>query len=68
MVLNRLFISGGTSLVVQGLGLPASTAGEHGFYPSKGTRIPNAVGRGQKVKIEIEAKKKKKSMINNNKK
>ena len=41
------------------VGTPCFHYRGHGFYPSWGTRIPNAVGSGQKIKIEIEAKKKK---------
>ena len=42
--------SGGTSLAVQWLGLHASTAGGTGLIPGQGTKIPQAVQRGQKIK------------------
>ena len=38
----------GTSLEVQGLGLCASTAGELGLIPGRGTRIPQATRYSQK--------------------
>ena len=42
----------GTSLVVQWLRLPASTAGGTGLIPGLGTTIPHAVRHGQKKKNE----------------
>ena len=38
----------GTSLVVQWLGLPASTADGTGSIPVQGTKIPHAVRQGLK--------------------
>ena len=40
----------GTSLVVQWLRLHASTAGGGGSIPGQGTKIPHALGHGQKKK------------------
>jgi len=40
-------ISGGNSLVVQWLRLPASTAGGTDWIPSWGTKIPHAAQHGQ---------------------
>ena len=40
----------GTSLVVQWLRLHASTAGGGGSIPGQGTKIPHALGTGQKKK------------------
>ena len=40
----------GTSLVVQWLGLCASTAGDMGSIPGRGTKIPQAMWHGQDVK------------------
>ena len=39
--------SPGTSLAVQGLRLPASTAGGTGLIPGQGTKIPHAAWPGQ---------------------
>ena len=43
-------VSAGTSLAVQGLGLRAPTAAGAGSIPGRGTKIPHAVGHGQKLK------------------
>ena len=40
----------GTSLGVQWLRLCASTAGDAGLIPGRGTKIPHAMQRGQKIK------------------
>ena len=48
--------TGGTFLVVQWLGLHASTAGGVGLIPSWGTKTPHAMRHGQK-------KRKKKKMV-----
>ena len=40
----------GTSLAVQWLGLWASTAGDMGLIPGRGTKIPHAAWHGQKKK------------------
>ena len=39
----------GTSLVVQWLRLPASNAGSMSSIPGRGTKIPHAAQRGQKI-------------------
>ena len=43
--------SQGTSLVVQWLKLHASKAGGMGSIPGRGTKIPYAIGHGQKNKF-----------------
>ena len=40
----------GTSLAVQWLRLRASNSGHTGLIPGRGTKIPHAVGHGQKKK------------------
>ena len=40
----------GTSLVIQWLGLHAFTAQGPGSIPGRGTKIPHATRRGQKIK------------------
>ena len=48
----------GTSLMVQWLGLRASTAGGTGSIPGQGTKIPHAARHGQKIlKFKIKFKK-----------
>ena len=49
-------IDTGTSLVVQWLGLCASTTGGTGLIPGWGTRILHATWRGQKKKKKIETR------------
>ena len=46
--INLRLTTGGNSLVVQWLGLCASTAGDIGFIPGGGTKIPSAAQCGQK--------------------
>ena len=48
------FKNGGNSLVVQGFGLRASTAGGTGLIPDGGTKFPHAAWHGQKKKRERE--------------
>ena len=49
----------GTSLLVQWLGLHASTAGGMGSIPGWGTKVPCAVWHGQKIFKNKKIKKKK---------
>ena len=53
--LHSFFQSGylGTSLVVQWLGLHASTAGDTGLIPGQGTKILHAVWDSQKKKDKV---------------
>ena len=46
--------TGGNSLVVQWLELPASTAGGTGLIPGQGTKILHAVQHGQKKKLTMD--------------
>ena len=46
----------GNSLAVQWLGLHASTAGDTGFIPGWGTKIPHAARHSQKNKINNKIK------------
>ena len=54
---------GGDSLVVQWLGLHASTAGGTGSIPCRGAKIPHAARYGQKIKNKIKYILEKKSYI-----
>ena len=50
-IIQKLLRISGTSLAVQWLRLRASTAGAMGSISGRGSKIPRAPRRGQKIKI-----------------